>query len=120
MPKTTATLALGLLAAAVTTPAPTFAFSVPMLYEESIARQEEGLVFAQPIAGLRNRLWFDYRTNVGEAQKVLASDLRHSHDTEDLRDAWEEYRGELRHERHHYMKKMAERGYRAGTVTVGG
>lgn len=114
MPKTSAALAFALLATTVTAPA----LAVPMLYEETIARQEENQIFAEPIGGLRNRLWFDYRTNVGEAQKELASDLRHSHDTEDLRDAWEEYRGELRHERKHYVEKMAERGYRIGSVTV--
>lgn len=118
MSKTPAVLAFALLATAVTAPTP--AFAVPMLYEETIARQEENLIFIEPIGGLRNRLWFDYRANVGEAQKELASDLRHSHDTEDLRDAWEEYRGELRHERKHYIEKMAERGYRVGSVTVGG
>ena len=57
---------------------------------------------------------------MGEAQKELASDLRHVSDTEDLRDAWEEYRHELAHERRDYVKEMAERGYRYGVVTVGG
>lgn len=93
--------------------------AVPMLYEESYARQEEKLIIASPIAGIQNRLWFDYRINVTEAQKELASDLRHATDIEDRRDAWEEYGVELRKERIEYVEEMAERGYRQGTVTVG-
>lgn len=92
----------------------------PTLYEESLARQEEGRIIASPIAGIQNRLWFDYRINVSEAQKELSSDLNHVSDSEDLRDAWEEYRHELAHGRRHYVKEMAERGHRYGIVTVGG
>lgn len=87
------------------------------LQEESIARAEEVLILTGPIAGMENRRWFDYRINVSEAQKELTSDLRHASDIEDRRDAWEEYAQELRHERRHYIKEMAERGYR-GTVTI--
>ncbi len=92
--------------------------AVPTLYEEQIARAEERMIIQQPIAGLQNRFWFNYRTNVGEAQKELASDLRRVSDTEDLRDAWEEYRTELSGERRHYIKEMQERGHVYGTVTV--
>lgn len=92
--------------------------AVPTLYEEQIARAEERMIIQQPIAGLQNRFWFNYRANVGEAQKELASDLRHVSDTEDLRDAWEEYRTELSGERRHYIKEMQERGHVYGTVTV--
>ena len=52
-----------------------------------------------------------------EAQKELSSDLRRASDVEDLRDAWEEYAFELRHEREDYIHDMAERGYR-GYVTL--
>ncbi len=93
--------------------------AVDMLHEESVARAEEQQILARPVAGIENRLWFNYRINVTEAQKELTSDLRHSSDIEDLRDAWEEYAVELRHERWHYIKEMAERGYR-GTVTIEG
>lgn len=102
-------LALGL--ATVTTAA------VPMLHEEQLARAEEALIITSPIAGIENRFWFDYRIDVAEAQKELTSDLRRASDLEDQRDAWEEYAGELRHERIHY-EEMAERGFRMGTVII--
>ena len=90
------------------------------LYEETLARQEERRIIAEPIAGIQNHRWYDYRTNVNEAAKELAGDLRNASDTEDLRDAWEEYRLELAHERRHYVEEMAERGFRQGQVLVGG
>ncbi|WP_073976341.1 hypothetical protein, partial [Erythrobacter donghaensis] len=71
-----------------------------------------------PIAGIENRLWFDYRINVTEAQKELGSDLRRATDIEDRRDAWEEYAVELKHERVHYIEEMAERGYRMGNAII--
>ncbi len=88
------------------------------LIEERVAREEEQLIVNTPIAGLENTLWFDYRIDITEAQKELRSDLDRASDIEDLRDAWEEYARELRKERVHYIEEMAERGYRAGTVTV--
>lgn len=93
--------------------------AAPTLPEESYAREQEKLIFDAPIAGIQNSLWFDYRIDVMEAQKELASDLRRASDLEDQRDAWEEYGDELRKERKHYVKQMAKRGYRQGTVTVG-
>ncbi len=95
------------------------ASAVDMLHEETVARAEEQQILARPVAGIENRPWFNYRINVTEAQMELTSDLRHSSDIEDLRDAWEEYAVELRHERRHYIEEMAERGYR-GTVTIEG
>ena len=94
--------------------------AVPILYEEAFAREEEKLIIQSPIAGIQNSLWFDYRIDVTEAQKELASDLRRASDIEDQREAWEEYGVELRKERFHYIEEMAERGYRMGTVTVEG
>lgn len=88
-----------------------------MLYEESLAREEEQMILTHPIAGIENHLWFDYRIDITEAQKELASDLRHADDVEDRRDAWEEYARELRHERIDYVRDMARRGYR-GVVTL--
>lgn len=85
---------------------------------EAYARDQEKLIITAPIAGIQNSLWFDYRIDVMEAQKELASDLRRASDMEDRRDAWEEYGDELRKERKHYVKEMAERGFRIGTVTV--
>lgn len=116
MLKTFAISALGLAFAA----SASAAVNGVMLYEENAAHQEERLIILAPIGGVQNHFWFDYRTNVNEAKKELASDLRHVSDTEDLRDAWDEYRHELNHERAHYVKEMAGRGYRQPTVTVVG
>jgi hypothetical protein len=90
-----------------------------MLYEETRAREEEQLIFLAPIAGVENKVWFNYRANVLETKKELSSDLRRASDTEDLRDAWDEYADELRHERRHYVKKMEKRGFRQGNVIIG-
>ncbi|WP_435417067.1 hypothetical protein WAB17_09225 [Parerythrobacter aurantius] len=92
--------------------------SLPMMYEEVLAQEEEKLILAYPIAGIENSLWFDYRIDVTEAQKELVSDLRDASDVEDRREAWEEYARELKHERFDYIEDMAERGYRMGEVTV--
>lgn len=95
------------------------AAALPMLHEEASAREQEALIITSPIAGIENSLWFDYRIDVIEAQKELTSDLRRASDSEDLRDAWEEYGKELAHERKDYIHDMAKRGYRMGTVQVG-
>lgn len=94
------------------------AAAVPMMYEERLARAEEARIITSPIAGIENSLWFDYRIDVTEAQKELSSDLRRASDLEDLRDAWEEYARELKHEREDYIKDMAKRGYRQGRVDI--
>ncbi|WP_086606212.1 hypothetical protein [Erythrobacter donghaensis] len=109
--KVAAVMTLGLLATAGHA-------AISGLIEEKVAREEEQLIFSTPIAGIENKLWFDYRIDIIEAQKELRSDLNRASDIEDLRDAWEEYARELRKERIHYIEEMAERGYRAGTVTV--
>lgn len=108
------TAMLSLLAAATTAQA-----ALPMLYEEAYAREEERRIYQAPIAGIYNSPWYDYRINVTEAQKELASDLRGADDIEDRRDAWEEYGSELAKERKHYAKTMAKQGYREGRVYVG-
>lgn len=87
-----------------------------MLYEEQLARQEEKLILVAPIAGIKNSRWFDYRSDVLEAQKELHSDLGRASDIEDRRDAWEEYAHELKNERREYVRYMAKKGYRQGTV----
>ena len=108
-----------MLLAAALVAAPTAAVAVPMLYEQQIAQQEEARIIRSPIGGVQNSRWFDYRTNVNETRKELASDLRRSTDTEDRRDAWEEFGTELRHERVTYVKAMAKKGYRVPQVFVG-
>lgn len=92
------------------------AAAVQTLYEEQLAREEEKLILASPIAGITNSRWFDYRSDILEAQKELNSDLRSASDVEDRRDAWEEYAQELKHERVEYIEDMAEKGYRQGYV----
>ncbi|KPH58729.1 hypothetical protein [Novosphingobium sp. ST904] len=105
------------LAAVPAVAIPVAAFAVqPIMYEESVARQEEALIFQNPIGGVQNSKWYDYRINVNESQKELASDLRHSTDIEDRRDAWEEYATELHSERGKYVKYMSKRGYRVPNV----
>lgn len=100
--------AIGLAAAATA--------STPDLYEQKMARAEEARIIKSPIAGIRNSRWFDYRTDIGEARKELANDLDGASDLEDHRDAWEEYAHELKHERGEYVRYMAKRGHRYGTV----
>lgn len=96
--------------------AATAAAALPELYEEQLAHREEARIIPSPIAGIKNSRWFDYRSDIGEAQKELSSDLRRASDLEDTRDAWEEYAHELKHERGEYIKYMAKRGHRYGTV----
>ncbi len=74
---------------------------------------------SEPIAGIYNSPWYSYLADVREAEQELGSDLRHSTDAEDQRDAWEEYHHELTDADKDYVKEMRERGYRAGRVTVG-
>ena len=88
-------------------------------FEEQAARTEEQQIIAQPIAGIENKLWFNYQVDLLEAKKELRSDLRRISDSEDLRDAWDEYRIELGSARRTYVKQMRKRGYRQGVVTVG-
>jgi hypothetical protein len=99
---------------------PATALALPMLYEEEAARLEESRIIRSPIAGIQNSQWFNYRANVNETKKELATDLRNASDTEDKRDAWDEYGSELRHERGNYVKAMAKKGYRVPEVYVGG
>lgn len=108
-----------MLLAAALVAAPTAAIAIPMMYEQQLAQQEEARIIRSPIGGVQNSRWFDYRTNINETRKELASDLRRSTDTEDRRDAWDEYGTELRHERVTYVKAMAKKGYRIPRVYVG-
>lgn len=89
-----------------------------VLAEERMAHEEEGRIITSPIAGIENHYWYDYRVNVLETQKELASDLRHASKAKDMRNAWDEYRGELSHERGHYVHVMAKRGYHSPSVEV--
>jgi hypothetical protein len=59
-----------------------------------------------------NKWWVDYKTDISEAKRELASDLRRATDREDRIDAREEYRREVADARYDYRKEMAERGFR--------
>ncbi len=65
-----------------------------------------------------NSYWLDYKTDVSEAKRELASDLRHADDESDRERAYTEYRREIADARSDYRKEMLEKGYRVGTVTV--
>lgn len=72
-----------------------------------------------PIAGVENDYWYDYLSDIFEAEQELQSDLARATDPEDRNDAWDEYRNELADARSDYAGEMAERGYREGIVTLG-
>jgi len=59
-----------------------------------------------------NKWWVDYKTDISEAKRELASDLRRATDMEDRIDAREEYRREIADAKYDYRKEMAERGFR--------
>ena len=101
---------------AVVTPATAAVHLSEPLFEQREAKVEEARILRAPIAGVENKYWFNYRGNVNEAQKELASDVGRATDIEDLRDAWDEYRVELADTRHDYVKKMVKHGYRVGSV----
>jgi hypothetical protein len=65
-----------------------------------------------------NSYWLDYKTDISEAKRELASDLRHADDESDRERAWVEYRREIADARSDFRKEMLEKGYRVGTVTV--
>ncbi|WP_395394636.1 hypothetical protein WBP07_05050 [Novosphingobium sp. BL-8A] len=88
----------------------------PMMYEQKVAQGEEARIIQSPIGGIQNSKWYDYRINVNETRKELASDLRHATDIEDQRDAYSEYASELFQERGKYVKYMSKRGYRVPQV----
>jgi hypothetical protein len=76
-------------------------------------------LLSEPIAGIENDYWFDYLSDVTEAEQELQSDLARATDPEDRNDAWDEYRSELADARSDYAGEMAERGYREGRVILG-
>ncbi len=76
-------------------------------------------LFNSPIAGVQNNYWFDYRSDIEEAEAELRKDLRRVTDAEDRNDAWREYVREIDDANADYAGEMEERGYRTGRVTVG-
>ncbi|NNC72312.1 MAG: hypothetical protein HKN78_05485 [Sphingomonadaceae bacterium] len=84
------------------------------------ASVDEAVTFDAPIANIRNDYWYDYRSDLEEAEAELYSDLRRATDPEDEQDAWAEYVREIADAADDYAGEMAERGYRSGLVTIGG
>lgn len=66
----------------------------------------------------RDTHWLDYRTDVAEARRELASDLRRADNRQDRNEAWAEYRRELADARRDYNQEVSERRGRRGTVRV--
>jgi hypothetical protein len=64
-----------------------------------------------PIAGVRNNLWYDYRSDLDEAENELRKDLRRAKTSQDRREAYAEYDNELFDARKDYTKEMREKGY---------
>lgn len=76
-------------------------------------------ILTAPIAGKRNNYWFDYKSDVEEAESELESDLRRTKTAQDEREARAEFRREIADARKDYTKEMRERGYVArGEVEV--
>jgi hypothetical protein len=79
-------------------------------------------ILESPLAGVRNNYWYDYRSDVEEAENELRKDLRRAKTAQDRREAWREYNRELRDARSDYTKEMVEKGYinrPRGEVIVG-
>lgn len=84
--------------------------------------REHAHILEAPLAGVRNSYWYDYRSDVEEAEIELRKDLRRAKSAQDKREAWAEYNRELRDARRDYTKEMVERGYilrPRGEVVVG-
>lgn len=76
-------------------------------------------IMTAPIAGKFNNYWYDYKSDVEEAESELRSDLRRADTAQDEREAWREYRRELADARKDYRQEMMEKGYlRRGRVEV--
>ena len=68
-------------------------------------------VLNAPIAGERNNFWYDYRSDLEEAEIELRKDLKRAKTAQDRREAYAEYDQELYDARKDYTQEMRERGY---------
>jgi hypothetical protein len=76
-------------------------------------------ILTAPIAGKYNNYWYDYKSDVEEAESELRSDLRRADTAQDEREARAEFRRELTDARKDYRKEMREKGYLGrGSVEV--
>lgn len=76
-------------------------------------------IMTTPIAGVRSNHWFDYRSDVEEAEIELKKDLDDAKTRQDRREAFQEYDRELADARHDYVKEAREEGLLRGRVIVG-
>ena len=68
-------------------------------------------IIETPIAGKDNNYWYDYRSDLEDAEIELRKDLRRAKTAQDEREARSEYRRELADARKDYTKEMRELGY---------
>jgi hypothetical protein len=68
-------------------------------------------ILTAPIAGKYNNYWYDYKSDVEEAESELRSDLRRADTAQDEREARAEFRRELADARKDYTREMREKGY---------
>ena len=68
-------------------------------------------IIETPIAGKENNYWYDYRSDLEEAEIELRRDLRRAKTAQDEREARSEYRRELADARKDYTKEMRKLGY---------
>jgi hypothetical protein len=82
-------------------------------------QQVHSHILTTPIAGKYNNYWYDYKSDVEEAESELRSDLRRADTAQDEREARAEFRRELADARKDYRKEMREKGYlRRGSVEM--
>ena len=93
--------------------------SMPAVLSAHDGPEAHNDILTSPIAGKRNNYWFDYKSDIEEAESELESDLRRAKTAQDERKARSEFRRELADARKDYTKEMRERGYVArGEVEV--
>ncbi|WP_417622455.1 hypothetical protein [Parasphingorhabdus sp.] len=100
-------------------PAAALAVAPAMAMAHPSGNQDHEPILTRPIGDNPDNYWYDYLTDIREAEHELKKDLRRATDEEDRRDALEEYRAEIADANKDYKKEMRERGYHVGRVTVG-
>ena len=86
----------------------------------ALAATDDGAeILYSPIGGIENSHWFDYRTDILEAQQELDSDLADAGDQDDVFSARAEYRREVADALYDYQKEAVEAGLPIGRVYVG-
>lgn len=93
--------------------------SIPAMVTAHPGPQAHNHILTAPIAGKRNNYWYDYKSDIEEAESELRKDLHRAKTAQDEREAMNEYRRELADARKDYTQEMRERGYLArGSVEL--